>query len=392
MPGYVLACALGILPGMQVVFLSPAHPFRGGIAQFTQMWARAMISAGHAVNILTFTRQFPGFLFPGKSQMDPSAPPADLEIERTFCAWDPVSWGRTAARIRQLAPDVLVVAWWIPYFGPGYSAVMRMVRRWLPRTRVLVSVHNAVPHENWPLARAFTLATMRSAHQLVTHSSTVAGDLAAMGLPRARIQVGDHPTYAQYQAPRGTRQELRQRLGIKESRVLLFFGYIKKYKGLATLVAAMPGLVRCFDGDLRLLVVGDFYYDRAEHHTQARELGVERNITLVDDYVPDDRVGDYFGAADLLVLPYDSATQSGVLQIANHFALPAVASAVGGLPDMIRHGETGFLAAPDSPEDLARQIEAYFETRDEVDFPGNIRQGAAIIGWEGLVQLLETLR
>ena len=374
---------------MQVVFLSPAHPFRGGIAQFTQMWARALAGAGHQVRVLTFTRQFPEAIFPGKTQMDPSAPPGDLEIERVFCAWDPLSWARTARRIQSLAPDVLVLAWWIPFFGPGYAAVMKAVRRLSPATRVVVSVHNASPHESWPLTRSFTRAVMRSAHALVAHSAVVASDLVSMGLPEQLIRVGDHPTYAQYQAPDATRDALRARLHIPESRVLLFFGYIKKYKGLSTLVAAMPRLLERFGGDIHLLVVGDFYYDRAEHDAQARELGVTHKVTVIDDYVPDEQVGVYFCAADLVVLPYRNATQSGILQIANHFGVPAVATAVGELPRLIKHGETGYIARPEDPDDLARQIEAYYDTRDTVDFAANIRASEAIIGWDGLVEVLE---
>ncbi len=374
---------------MKVVFLSPAHPFRGGIAQFTQMWARALAGAGHRVRVLSFTRQFPERIFPGKSQLDPSAPPRDLEIERIFCAWDPLSWGRTARRIQVLAPDVLVVAWWIPFFGPGYTAVMQAVRRLSPATRVVASVHNANPHESWPLTRLSTRAVMRSAHRLVSHSTAVAEDLVGLGLPGDRIRTADHPTYAQYRVPDATQGQLRARLGMEESRVLLFFGYIKKYKGLDILVAAMPRLLERFGGDLRLLVVGDFYYDRAEHDAQARALGVEQKITLVDEYVPDEAVGDYFCASDLVVLPYKTATQSGILQTANHFGIPTVAAGVGDLPRQIRHGETGFIAQPEDPEDLAAQVEAYFDAREEVDFEANIREGEGIIGWEELVRVLE---
>lgn len=376
---------------MKVVFLSPAHPYRGGIAQFSQMWARALNGAGHQVRILTFTRQFPDIIFPGKTQMDPSPPPPGLKIERVFCAWDPLSWRRTAVRIRDIAPDVLVVSWWIPFFGPGYSAVIRLVRRMAPRVRVVMSVHNAVPHERWPLAKDVTVATMRAAHELVTHSEVVADDLVRMGLPRGRIRVSDHPTYGQYPVPEETQEQLRQRLKIKQSRVLLFFGYIKKYKGLTTLVAAMPRLLERYGRDLHLLVVGEFYYDRAAHDKQAKSLGVADRITVVDDYVPDECVGDYFCASDLVVLPYRTATQSGILQIANHFGVPTVATAVGELPRLIRQGETGYIARPDSPEDLARQVEAFYEAREKVNFKHNIQKGEAIIGWGGLVDLLESL-
>lgn len=373
---------------MKVAFLGPAHPFRGGIAQFTQQWAHALCHAGHQTRLFTFTRQFPEAIFPGKTQLDPSPPPDDLEIERVFCAWEPASWLRTARRVAAYRPDRLVAAWWIPMFGPGYAAVLQYVRRRLPEARALISVHNAVPHESWPLSGTLSRLAFSSAHGLLAHSEAVAGELADLGISRRRVRVSPHPTYSHFPAPEESQAELRRRLGITESRVLLFFGYVKRYKGLDLLVDAMPRLLERFGGDLRLLVVGEFYTDRAEHDRQARRLGVEDKITVVDDYVPDSSVGEYFTACDLVVLPYRSATQSGILQVANHFARPVVATQVGELPRLIRHGQTGFLARSDSPEDLAWQIQTYFDSRDEVDFAANIRAEGGIIGWEGLVKVL----
>ncbi len=369
---------------MKIYFLSPAHPFRGGIAQFAQMWAKTLADK-HEVKILTYTKQYPNWLFPGKTQLDESAPP-QLDIEQIYCAWNPVSWWRTFAKIRNEKPEILIVKWWVPFFAPGYSVLLRMVK-WFTKTKIVFSVDNAIPHEKWPLAKFLTKFTLKTGHWLIAHSDAVKSDLQLLGFPENIIKVARHPLYNQYQKSEQTDDEIRQKLSISESRVLLFFGYIKKYKGLDILLDAMPKILKNFDGDIRLLIVGEFYFDKAEYDAQVKKLGISEKITLVDIFVPDDEVGQYFQIADVVVLPYRTATQSGIVQVAYNFEKPVIVTNVGGLPEVVKDGETGYLVSGE----VSGAVSKFYDERDTTDFAENIRKQNAEFGWEKLVLVIENI-
>jgi len=373
---------------MKIHFLSPAYPFRGGIAQFAQMWAKAL-SQTHDVKIFTFTKQYPKWLFPGKTQRDKSAPPA-LNIEQIYCAWNPFSWWRTFRKIRDENSEMLIVKWWIPFFAPGYSVLLRLVK-WFTKTKIVFSVDNAIPHEKWPFAKFLTQFTLKTGQWLIAHSSAVSTDLQKLGFPEDIIKIVPHPLYNQYQRSPSADGEIRKKLGITESRVLLFFGYIKKYKGLDILLDAMPKILEIFQNDIRLIIVGEFYYDKNEYEKQVINFDIANNITLVDYFVPDEEVGQYFQIADVMVLPYRTATQSGIVQVAYNFEKPTIVTNVGGLPEVVKDGITGYLIDPEDSMAVSEAVRKFYKERKTVNFSKNIRQQNAQFGWEKLVSLIDNL-
>jgi len=259
--------------------------------------------------------------------------------------------------------------------------------KWFTKTKIVFSVDNAIPHEKWPLAKFLTKFTLKTGHWLIAHSDAVKSDLQLLGFPENIIKVAPHPLYNQYQKSEQTDDEIRQKLSISESRVLLFFGYIKKYKGLDILLDAMPKILKNFDGDIRLLIVGEFYFDKAEYDAQVKKLGISEKITLVDIFVPDDEVGQYFQIADVVVLPYRTATQSGIVQVAYNFEKPVIVTNVGGLPEVVKDGETGYLVSGE----VSGAVSKFYDERDTTDFAENIRKQNAEFGWEKLVLVIENI-
>lgn len=337
---------------MRIVIIGPAYPYRGGLAAFNERLAREL-QREHEVTLHTFTLQYPGFLFPGKTQFVEGPGPAGLTILRTINSVNPLSWFSAAADINATQPDLAIIAFWLPFMGPALGTVARRLN-----CKVVAVVHNAVPHEtrigDIPFTRYFT----GGVDGFVALTRSVADDLRGFA-PNKPIAVSPHPVYDHYGDPEPTTAPARRRLFLDlEPKYLLFFGLIREYKGLDLLLRALAD-ERLRTLDVRLVVAGEFYGDRAPYDALITELRLEDRVTIRPDFIPDEQVADYFNAADLLVQPYKTATQSGVTQIAYHFELPMVVTDVGGLAEMVPDGRSGYVAAPE-PEAIASAIERFF--------------------------------
>jgi len=368
---------------MKICLIGPAPPLRGGIAQYnTQLGLE--LAARHQVVMVSFSRQYPALLFPGRTQTDPTPRVSELAAEPLLDSVQPLSWVRAGRRIVADAPDLVVVHWWNPFFGPCIGTTVRLIKR-SRRVPVAFICHNVTPHEWFPAARLLTRFALAPADACLVLSMSDRRDLESLGLD-GKIVVVPHPPARGFGPPLPKR-EARQRLGLP-GHTLLYFGLIRRYKGLPILIHAMPTVlerVRC-----TLLVVGEFYGRKAPILELIERLGLDPHVRIIDRFVPDDEVSLYFSAADLVVLPYQSATQSAVIPIAYAFERPVVATRVGGLPEMVHHGETGFLVDPGDPEGLAHAIIRFYEERREAEFRQRIAQQPRT-GWAEVATHLESI-
>ncbi|MFI5370085.1 MAG: glycosyltransferase [Candidatus Eisenbacteria bacterium] len=335
--------------------MGPFHPWRGGIAQYLGSLGEALMSRAD-VRGITFTRQYPGFLFPGESQRDPSAPPPRFPVEARLDSIGPWSWPSTTRVLESFAPGLVVLKWWLPFFGPAFASVVTPLRR--RGTRVALVCDNLVPHERRPGDGVFTRWMMRESDGYLVMSASVEHDLDRLkpGAPRRRVK---HPFYAQFDRGRWTRETARAKLGIAPGEeVALFFGYVRRYKGLDALLEAWPR-VRA-RRPVTLLVAGECYEDPAPYQALASRAGGEPAVRLMLRYIPDDDVEALFKAADVTVLPYRSATQSGVTHVAYALGVPVITTDVGGLAETVRPGETGLVVPPADPVALADAIVRFF--------------------------------
>jgi glycosyltransferase involved in cell wall biosynthesis len=355
----------------RIAVIGPVHPYRGGIAHFTEMTVTGLADRGHDVHPVSFSRQYPELLFPGKTQYEPGsdAPDAVRGAPRLLDSINPVSWFRTGFHLRDEAPDAVVFQYWMPFFAPAYGVVARGLRRHYGIPSVAV-VHNALPHERHVGDALLSRFFLRACAGHVVMSDAVAANTRRLAGPDASLQQIAHPVYERFGEP-VPREDARAALDLPEEvPVLLFFGFVREYKGLHVLLEALPDVLDDLPG-LRLVVAGEPYDDAARYRDLIDRHGLHDRVQWHDEYVPSGQVPTYFCAADLVVQPYVSATQSGVAQIATHFERPMVVTDVGGLAESIPHEEAGFVVPPQDPAALAGAITRFF--RD--DWAGRLAEG-----------------
>ena len=376
------------LAAMRFVLLGPAHPYRGGIAMTTERLAEALVDAGHWVEVVTFTLQYPDFLFPGEAQTDGRPAPVNYRVTRRLNSVNPLSYVATGRYIRSLRPDAIVVRYWLPFMGPALGATLRVARR-KSAARVVAIADNVVPHEARPGDHAFTRYFAGAIDDFLVMSRSVEHDLAAFTSARQRVAYQPHPVYDNYGAPADP-AEARERLGLApDVHYALFFGFIREYKGLDILLEAMADprfALPLPDGrPLRLIVAGEYYGNREAYERRIEQLGIADRLELRTDYIPHERVRDYFAVADLVVQPYKTATQSGISQMAYHFGVPMVVTDVGGLPEIVPDGEAGYVVAPE-PHAVADAVYRYFAEADQVAFRQNVRRLARQYSWSAFAE------
>jgi len=372
---------------MKICLIGPAYPYRGGISHFTQMLALAVTSDGHEAHIVSFSRLYPSFLFPGRTQYEEQGARIRVEGERVIDSVNPLTWRRAGRAVASFKPDAIIVQWWHPFFAPAFRAVVGEARKRGSRAPVVYLCHNVLPHESKRVDRILVRRGLAKADAFLVQSREDRDRLLAIH-PGARVAVHPHPTYTQFAEGQVTRAEARRRLEV-DGRVLLFFGLVRAYKGLHTLLAAHARVAEKLG--LTLLVVGEFYEDRAPYDAAIAALGIGARTRVIDRYIPDEEVAAYFQAADLVVLPYRSATQSGITQTAFAFGRPVVVTAVGGLPDVVDDGVTGYVVPPDNPVALADAIERFFTTGAADRMSEAIRAQSDRFSWKGCVEALLAL-
>lgn len=370
----------------KVIIIGPGHPLRGGLASFNQRLAKAFQQAGHDCEIYSFSLQYPSFLFPGKTQFTDEPAPEGIQIHSAINSVNPFNWLGVGNRLRKMKPDLIVVRYWLPFMGPALGTILRRVRK-NKHSKIICIADNIIPHEKRPGDKAFTKYFTKACDGFITMSQKVLGDLGQFR-KEAPAQLVQHPLYDNF-GEIVSKTTSREKLGIDPNqKLLLFFGFIRKYKGLDLLFEAMAD-PRIRNAGIRLMVAGEFYEDEAPYREQINKLGIEDLLILKTDFIPDQEVKYYLSAADAVVQPYKSATQSGVTPLAYHFEVPMIVTRVGGLPDLVPHNRVGLVCEPE-PESIADSILEFFETGREHFLP-HLREEKKKYSWEKMVESIFTL-
>ncbi len=371
---------------MKIAIVGPAYPYRGGFTAYNHRLARALKKSGHEVKIVTFSMQYPAVLFPGKTQYLDESPPDDLDIVRLINSANPLNWFLTGKRLRNESFDLIIIRYWLPYMGPAFGTILRMVDR--KDTKVICIADNIIPHEKRIGDKAFTKYFVKSVDGFLVMSDAVRQDLKLFTQDKP-VVLTPHPVYDHFGEDIPRREALRK-LGLDSSKkYVLFFGLIRAYKGLDLLLEAMarPQVSK----DIHLIVAGEFYDDQKKYMDIIAKYQMKDRIHIHDRYIRDEDVKYYFGAADLIAQTYKSATQSGVTQIAYHFEKPMVVTNVGGLPEMCPDGKAGYVVEP-NPSQIADAIVKYFDHADSKVLQEGIREEKKKYSWEILVEKLMDLK
>ncbi len=349
----------------RIIIIGPAHPLRGGLASYNERLAREFIQQGHSVSIYTFSLQYPGFLFPGTTQFSTEPAPADLDIHIRINSVNPLNWISVGLELKKLRPDLVIVRYWLPFMGPCLGSILRIVKQ-NKHSKVVCIADNIIPHEKRAGDKLFTQYFVPPVDAFITMSDKVLNDLLQFA-PGKPAQFVAHPLYDNF-GEKISIEAARTHLGINpNAAILLFFGFIRKYKGLDILLDAMKLLQSApyanllpKETPLQLLVAGEFYEDRKGYDEQIERLGIKEALILKTEFIADSEVKYYLCAADVVVQPYRSATQSGVTPLAYHFEKPMIVTNVGGLPSLVPDDKVGLIAEPNA-EDIAAKIVAYFQ-------------------------------
>jgi glycosyltransferase involved in cell wall biosynthesis len=370
---------------MNIIIVGPAYPLRGAMAQLNIIlgW---YLSKCHNVQIVSLKRQYPSLLFPGKTQIDPGKPLFDVPTVPLIDTINPLSWFRAAGYIIGQKPDVIIFRYWMPFFAPCFGSIARLVKRKI-KTRVIFICDNIIPHEKRPGDIALTKYAFHSVDSFVVLSRTVEEDLHRFA-PKAKYILSPLPLFNVF-GELQPKKESRVKLAISENNVMLFFGIVRAYKGLDVLLDAIPLILNKMS--ILLLIAGEFYEDEEKYRKKIIQLGLEKNVRLYSDYIPNEDIPLYFSAADVVVLPYVSATQSAIVPVAYHFNKPVIVTDVGGLSEVVKNGLTGFIVPPQNPRALADAVVKFYQDKREKEFASNIQEEKKQYGWDTFVERLESL-
>jgi len=365
----------------KVIIIGSAHPLRGGLSNFNERLARAFNEAGFNTTIFTFSLQYPSVFFPGKSQYSSEPKPTDLDIRVAINSVNPINWLIWGRKIKKMRPDIVVMKFWIPFMGPCLGTLARIIRS-NGYTKVITIIDNIIPHEKRMMDKTLAGYFSRSVDGFVTMSRSVLQEVELFNKKSPRI-FSPHPIYDNF-GEKIPKAKAREQLGLDANgKYILFFGFIRDYKGLDLTLKAMA-LPEIRQQNIKLLVAGEFYTDPGPYHRIIEEFDLGESVLLHTDFIPDSKVALYFSAADLVVQPYKSATQSGVTQIAYHFEVPMIITDVGGLAEFVPDGKAGYVVAPD-PVSVGEGISKYFNNPDKDDFINHIREEKKKYSWDYFV-------
>jgi D-inositol-3-phosphate glycosyltransferase len=362
---------------MKITIIGTAYPYRGGLAAYNERLARQFAEEGHEVSILTFKLQYPGFIFPGKSQFLDGPEPTSLKINRKVNSVNPLNWFSIGYKLKRERPDLLIFKYWMPFMAPCFGTIARIAKS-NRHTKVICILDNVIPHEKRPGDRGLTNYFTGSIDGAIAMSQSVLDDLMQFrkDIP---VKLSPHPLFDNFGIP-ASRNEALLKLGLeKDFRYLLFFGFIREYKGLDLLIKAFA-VNKLRNMKLKLIIAGEFYEDPSPYMELIKMNKLENEIILFDRFINDNEVNFFFSVADLVVQPYKSATQSGVTQIAYHFEKPMLVTNVGGLKEIVPHGQCGYVVNTD-PEEIADSIFDFFENNRNVTFVTNVRREKEKYSW-----------
>jgi glycosyltransferase involved in cell wall biosynthesis len=367
----------------RMVIIGPAHPLRGGLATFNQRLAQEFNSQGIACSIVSFSLQYPSFLFPGTTQYSSDPAPENITIHPLINSVSPLNWLRVGRKLRKWKPDIIVVRYWLPFMGPALGTILRQVRK-NRYTKIICIADNVIPHEKRPGDIAFTRYFLKSCDAFVTMSEKVMKDLRQF-VKNKPAQLVQHPLYDNFGSIL-SKNEAREKLGLSPAdKIILFFGFIRQYKGLDLLLKAMADN-RIKEQNIKLLVAGEFYEDKEPYLQLINQLQLQSSVILRTNFIPDSEVKYYLCSADCVVQPYKNATQSGVTPLAYHFEKPMIVTNVGGLPSLVPHEKVGLVCEPE-PASIADSILRFYQLGENYFIP-HLRSEKQKYSWSNLTKTI----
>jgi len=337
---------------MKVVLIGPTYPYRGGISHYTTLLCRNLREQNE-VKFISFKRQYPKILFPGKTDKDPSSEPLKIDnVDYLIDSLNPVTWMKTAKEIIKYRPDKIIFNWWVAFWTPQMLAIINRVKKKID-AEIVVVCHNVVEHESSKLKAVLTRLVLSKADRLITHSQAETDKCVKLLGENANVITAFHPTYTDLSSGRHNKAQAKEKLGISGN-CLLFFGFVRPYKGLDVLLDAVD---LCADKNMTLMVVGEFWKDKQKYIEKISQYGIGPRVKIVDRYIPNEDIGLYFAAADIVAQPYISASGSGVCQTAYGFDRPVIATDVGSLSEVVQDGVNGRLVEPGNAVALAEAID-----------------------------------
>lgn len=371
----------------KILIVGPAYPLRGGLATYNQRLAGELKDMGYECHILSFSLQYPSFLFPGKTQFSTDPAPKNLTIFSLINSINPLNWIKVGLAMRKEKYDVIIFRYWMSFMAPAFGTIARIIK-YNTDTKILAITDNVIPHEKRFFDTAFTSYFLKSCDGFLTMSKAVLAQLEQFNQTNPKVYV-PHPMYDMF-GEAISKKEAKAKLGLKtDGNYLLFFGFIRKYKGLHLLLEAFADK-RIQQMGIQLIIAGEFYEDRKPYDEQINKLGLQDSVILSNDFIPDSEVGTYFCAADLVVQTYLDATQSGVTQIAYFYSKPMVVTNVGGLAELVPNEKVGYVV-PVNATDIANAIVAYYKEEREQAFVENSKIERQKFTWKYLCQQLLTL-
>jgi len=368
----------------RIILITPAYPLRGGLASFGERLATEFQQFGHQLDIYTFSLQYPSFLFPGKTQYSEDDPPSKLKISANINSINPLNWWKVGNTLRKQKVDLVICAFWLPFMGPCLGTILRLIRK-NRSTKIVGLIHNIVPHEKRFGDRLFANYFVKANDGFVVMSKAVVEQLRTFDSTKP-IQCIPHPIYDNYGAVVSQR-EAKRYLGLDENQpYLLFFGFIRDYKGLDLLLEAMQDQ-RVRDIGVKLIVAGEYYGNEQKYRKQIEDLGIGEQLELHTHFISNEEVKYYFSAADLLVQPYRSATQSGISQLGYHFGVPMVVTKVGGLPEIVEDGEAGYVVEVEAKPIADAIVDFYHYNRYE-QLKKGVQSAKKRFSWSNLAEAI----
>lgn len=370
---------------MKILLFGPAYPLRGGMAHFIALLYTELTRRGHQVKIINFTRQYPKILFPGKTQEESGEAGIPVPSTALIDSINPFNWLYHGYRLRREKADLVISTFWLPFLAPSSGTLHMMLRS--KRTKTLTILHNLIPHEKRPGDMLFTRWLTMFTDYFIAQSASVEKDLQQF-VPGATYRRVALPMFSLFK-DRIPKAEAKRALNITDEKVILFFGYIRPYKGLHVLIDAMKILRQRMK--VRLLVCGEFYGDEEKYRAHMTEAGIDDCTTVISDYIPNEKVHTYFSAADVVVQPYISATQSAIAQIAYFFSSPIIATNVGALPEVVIDGHSGLIVPPNDPAALANAIARFYDEGMEERLAAGANEERKKYSWEAMADAVEQL-
>lgn len=372
---------------MKITMIGPVYPYKTGLSYYVGLLYRQLVK-NHEVKLYSYSMQYPRFMYkkPQKDYEDDVVKVDDVEF--ILNSANPFSWIKLAKRINKEKTELVIFQWLHPYFAPCYSVMERLLSKDI---KIVYNCHNALPHERFPMDKALTKFTLKAADLVIAHSNSDAAILSEM-MPKQNVKVNPHPAYNFFKIKDMTKEEGREILKLSsDNKVLLFFGLVREYKGLKHLLNAMPDIIKKYP-EVRLLIAGDFGGGKDAYDEMIKSLGIGDYIQIHDGHIPIPDVEKFFAACDLVVLPYESATQSGVIQASYGFEKPVLATNVGGLPDAVDNMKTGYIVEPLRPDLIASSVTDFFDNNRAEEFKQNVIDSAYKFSWERMEKcLLENL-